>query len=91
MRPAEQCEAAPSGAVERATSRAALILKAGTVTWVSKAEAVVEVEDFRSAVAEETARGSGSGRLGVPRAGHRRGSCLTKRIRQAGAVNDGCV
>ncbi len=49
VRPAEQCEAEPAGAVERATSKAALILRAGTVTWVSEAEAVVEVEYFRSA------------------------------------------
>ena len=49
VRPAEQCDAAPGGAVERATSKAALILRAGTVTWVSKAEAVVEVEYFRNA------------------------------------------
>ncbi len=61
VRPAEQCETAPDGAVERATSRAALILRAGTVTWVSTTEAVVEVEYFRSAAA------SGRRRLRVVR------------------------
>jgi hypothetical protein len=49
VRPAEQCEARPSGAIERATSGPAIILTVGTVTWVGDSEAVVEVQHFRSA------------------------------------------
>jgi hypothetical protein len=48
-RSAEECVASPAGAIERSTSRPAVIITVAGVTWRSRDEAVVEVEHFRSA------------------------------------------
>jgi hypothetical protein len=51
VRPAEDCDAKPSGAIERATSKPAIIITLTGMTWPTRDEAVVEVEHFRSRMA----------------------------------------
>lgn len=50
VRPAEACEARPSGAVELATGKPAMVINVATVTVVDSREAIVEVEHYRTAV-----------------------------------------
>ncbi len=48
-RRAADCVASPTGAVERATSRPAVIVRIVGISWRGSEEATVEVEHFRSA------------------------------------------
>jgi hypothetical protein len=50
VRSADQCVRQPSGAIERSTSRPAIILSVTSITWPTADEAVVEVEHFRSSI-----------------------------------------
>lgn len=48
-RSAQECQTLPGGAVERSTSRPAIVVTVGGVVWRGRGEALVEVEHFRSA------------------------------------------
>jgi hypothetical protein len=48
-RSADDCVASPEGAVERSTSRPAIIVVVAGLSWRSRSEAVVDVKHYRTA------------------------------------------
>jgi hypothetical protein len=50
VRSTEDCDLKPSGAIDRTTSRPAVVIKLTGLAWVAPDEAVVEVEHFRSSL-----------------------------------------